>query len=62
MDRQKVGSSEYQILKAVANGKDLKIRFEGKDYYKDKTITAQQKTALRNVLDAYEALGGNSNF
>ena len=59
---RKVGSSEYQILKAVANGKDLKIRFEGKDYYKDKTITAQQKTALRNVLDAYEALGCDSNF
>ncbi len=59
---RKVGSSEYEIIKAVANGKDLKIRFEGKDYYKDKTITVKQKTALRNVLDAYEALGGDGNF
>jgi len=42
----------------VANGKDVKIRFSGKDYYKDKTITNQQKLALRNILDAYEALGG----
>ena len=61
LDR-KVGYSEYQIIKAVANGKDVKIRFNGKDYYKDKTITAQQKKALQNVLDAYEALGGDGNF
>lgn len=61
LDR-KVGYSEYQIIKAVANGKDIKIRFNGKDYYKDKTITGQQKIALQNVLDAYEALGGDSNF
>lgn len=61
LDRQ-VGSSEFQIIKAVANGKDVKIRFSGKDYYKDKTITEQQKLALRNVLDAYEALGGDINL
>jgi hypothetical protein len=61
LDR-KVGYSEYQIIKAVANGKDVKIRFDGKDYYKDKAITAQQKIALKNVLDAYEALGGDGNF
>lgn len=61
LDR-KVGFSEYQIIKAVANGKDVKIRFNGKDYYKDKSITEQQKSALRNVLDAYEALGGTTDF
>lgn len=61
LDRQ-AGSSEYEIIKAVANGKDVKIRFLGKDYHKDKTITEQQKTALKNVLDAYEALGGDTNL
>lgn len=61
LDR-KVGFSEYQIVKAVANGRNVKIRFNGKDYYKDKSITEQQKTALRNVLDAYEALGGTADF
>lgn len=61
LDR-KVGFSEYQIIKAVANGKEVKIRFNGKDYYKDKSITEQQKTALRNVLDAYEAIGGTTDF
>lgn len=59
LDRQ-VTSSEYKIIKAVAFAKNAKIRFEGKDYHKDKIITEQQKTALRNILDAYEALGGNN--
>ena len=61
LDR-KVGYSEYEIIKAVANGKNVKIRFNGKDYYKDKTISVSQKVALRNVLDAYEALGGTNSF
>lgn len=53
-----VGNSEYEIIKAVANGKDVKIRYIGKKYHVDKTITAQQKQALKNVIDAYEAIGG----
>lgn len=57
LDRN-VESDEFEIIKSVANGKDVKIRFNGKQYYKDKTITSKQKLALRNVLDAYEALGG----
>jgi glycerol kinase len=61
LDRN-VGISEYNMIRAVAYGKDVKIRFVGDDYYKDKTITEQQKTALRNVLDAFYALGGTTNF
>lgn len=61
LDR-KVGNSEYQVVEAVANGNDVKIRFNGRDYYKDRSITQQQKAALRNVLDAYEALGGSTDF
>lgn len=57
LDRS-VGKKELEIMKAVANGKQVKIRFIGKQYYKDKTITSTQKRALRNVLDAFEAMGG----
>jgi hypothetical protein len=61
LDR-KIEYPEYQIIKSVAYGNNTKIRFNGKDYYKDKPITEQQKAALRNVLDAYEALGGTADF
>lgn len=53
-----VNQNEFEIIKAVANGENVKIRFVGKQYHKDKTITSKQKLALRNVLDTYEALGG----
>lgn len=54
-----VTKRELEIMKAVANGKSVKIRFIGKQYYKDKTISSKQKRALRNVIDAFEAMGGN---
>lgn len=57
LDR-KVGKSEMEIIKAVAEGKSVKIRYVGKQYYKDRTITSTQKRALRNVLNTYESLGG----
>jgi hypothetical protein len=53
-----VGASEYEIIKAIAYGKEVKIRFNGKDYNKDKIINESQKLALRNVLNTFEALGG----
>ncbi|OBX22195.1 MULTISPECIES: nucleoporin Nup88 family protein [Bizionia] len=53
-----VTKKEMEIMNAVSNGKDVKIRFIGKQYYKDKTINSSQKQALRNVIDAFEAMGG----
>jgi len=55
LDRS-VDEDEYEIIKAVAFGENVKIRFAGKQYQKDKNITSKQKLALRNVLAAYEAL------
>ena len=55
LDR-KAGSKEFEIIKAVAYGKDVKIRFVGKKYHKDRAITNKEKLALKNVLAAHEAL------
>ncbi len=57
LDRS-VSASEYEIVKAVANSKSAKLRYNGKGYYKDKKITYKEKVALKNILNAYEALGG----
>lgn len=54
-----VDQKEMEIIRAVATGKNVKIRYVGKHYHKDRTITSSEKRALRNVLDAYEVLGGN---
>ena len=50
--------ADLQMIKAIISSKEAVIRFNGRQYRKDKTITASQKAALQNVLDAYKALGG----
>ncbi len=44
------------IVEAVITSKEAKIRYEGDQYYKDRTITSTEKQALQNVLDAMDAL------
>jgi len=44
------------MVKAVIDAKDVKIRYQGNEYYKDRVITATEKQALQNVLDAMVAL------
>jgi hypothetical protein len=51
-------TSDIQMIRAVIDSKEAVIRLNGRQYRKDKTITSAQKAALRNVLDAYKALGG----
>jgi len=52
----------YNIVKDVIKSKTVKLRHNGKQYYKDRTITEKEKQGLQNMLDAYEALGGSTNF
>lgn len=52
----------YEICKSIISSKSPKLRYNGRQYYKDKSITAQEKQAIQNVLNAYEALGGKLIF
>jgi len=52
-------TKEIEILKAISTGKNVKIRYVGRKYHEDRTVTNREKLALRNVLDAYEYLGGS---
>jgi hypothetical protein len=52
----------YEIVKAVVGSKSTKIRFRGKLYTEDKLITDEQKHAMKNVLEAYQVLGGGFSF
>lgn len=53
-----VGPDELKMIEAMKDGKEVKIRYNGKDYYHDDVITETQKKALRNVYNLYQALGG----
>lgn len=50
--------NDFDVLRAIINGEDVKIKFIGTQYSKVKTITKTQKNALKNVLEVYKVLGG----
>jgi hypothetical protein len=50
---------DLAMIRAVISSKEAVIRFNGKQYRKDRSITASEKRALQNVLDAYQVLGGS---
>lgn len=60
--RSTLSQETYSIVKAIINSKTAKIRFNGKQYYDDRFISSAEKKALKNVLLAYEALGGKISF
>ena len=51
-----VSSVDEKMLWAIANSEETLVRFEGKDYTHDFTVTDGDKAAIREVLTAYEAL------
>ena len=53
-----VNASEINILEAIAGSEKTIIRFEGDDYYRDFTVSAKDKEAIRFTLDLYYLLGG----
>lgn len=50
------GDRELEIAKAIANSKKAVIRHDGRQYYNDRTISAREKQAIKNVLAAHEVL------
>ncbi|GGX21368.1 hypothetical protein [Aquimarina muelleri] len=47
---------DMPMIKAIASGKTIKIKFVGKDDLDTRTISKQEKKAIKNVLEAFEAL------
>ena len=52
-------NDEIAMLKVIADSKSAIIRSNGRQYYKDQTITSQQKQAIKDVLVEFDALKNN---
>lgn len=48
-----------QIIKAIIASEKTILRCEGEKFYNDRILTTQEKKAMQNVMDAYEAMGGS---
>ena len=49
------GKNDMEMLRAIADSSEAIIRFEGKDYYDDLTVTDTDKKALRQAIEVYDA-------
>lgn len=54
-----VERKEIKVVQAIIASKSTTLRYNGNQYYVDREITAAEKQALQNVLDAFVALGGD---
>ena len=51
-----VGINELSILSKLANSESAKVRYEGRKYYDDRTITSKEKDIIKKTLDIYKDL------
>ena len=53
-----VKGSDIEIINALANAKEAKMKLIGNQYYKIQHITQQQLLDIKRSVELYEALGG----
>jgi len=49
------GASDIAAVRAMAEAKSVTVRYEGKQYYNDRNLSAKQLKGMREVIAAYEA-------
>lgn len=54
-----VADAQLPMLQELSKAKRATLRYEGRQYYKDRTVSAAELGRLRDVLLAYRALAGN---
>lgn len=55
-------NNNKKIIEALANAKSVKIRFQGREYQKDKTVTSKQLQNIKIIYDLYNAMGGSFDY
>ena len=51
-----VKNNERLILEIIANSKSAKVRYNGSQYYKDRTITRKEKNIIKKTLGIFDNL------
>lgn len=57
-DTAVTSTQEIATVRRISEAKSVTVRFEGRQYYNDKTLSANQLKAMREVILAYEAATG----
>lgn len=51
-----VGTNERIILDKLANSESAKVRYEGRQYHDDRTITSKEKDIIKKTLEIFDDL------
>ena len=51
-----MNDKELKLLNEIAESEETIVRFQGDDHYKDFTVSASDKAAIKQLLLAYEYL------
>lgn len=51
-----VEENELLILEKLVNSKDAKVRYEGRQYHNDRTISSNEKSIIKKTLEIYNNL------
>lgn len=54
-----ITASDQSLLTALMMAKNAKIRYVGKQYYKDRVITTKQLKSIKRTVQLYRAMGGS---
>lgn len=57
-----INTDIYKLVNRIINSNSTVIRFVGRSNYTETEVSAEQKDALKNVLEAFKALGGKLNY
>lgn len=57
-DEQISSSSDRGLIEALAYSKNVKVKFNGRQYQKIKKLTKNQIIDIKNTLELYRAMGG----
>jgi hypothetical protein len=54
-----MGSENKELIEALANAKSVKIRYDGRQYYDDRTVSASNLQSIKDVYQYFKASGGS---
>lgn len=58
-DENVMSNNEIDIIKALSQSKNAKIKFIGRQYYDIRSISKKEIQSIKRTLDLYMAMGGN---
>ena len=55
---ESLSDTDKDLIYALSNAKNAKMKLDGRQYYKEKGISQEQINSIKKTLDLYQAMGG----